>query len=545
MLDLHQRQIVDLQERVSVLERTPVGERPAGGGLDLVPLIVKAVGAVARAAADAGGDSAGERPVRRSLADTLQAAQAVTEKAPRRGALAEWLAQQQAAAVPVPAPSGLSGEHEHVHRRLTPGEAATVPPLFPIAEPEPAAPYAGRTAPRRTLPPETPVRLWNRDHTDHLDVIGRAVRGVENTQVRIRNNQTDIVRAWLAPLVESDECGPVYVAWMDREWSLAGYSFSDNSTGVLDLLPLPKPPRVDQVLGRAPYAGPWPHLAKGDRIGVEHPDGTITTHEFSGDPANPVADEPNPALSRRIEAMRQAAQSVLNDAPEPEAYTIPDHLGTVPEYGEPVGTVTSGLIRTEPFHPDGDRAARGDGWPTPTEFNDKYFRRTPVPPADGSLPNPLPPSPEMELTNDYAEPDVDEVLPMPGGPNDKLAQANRPAIRFHTADGGESASTTNITEHELDHLTGGRYVYVRFDSPNAQLFLRHRELAGQTIRADWAGRTWTVISGTPHSTGDTSITLGPLPGEPGAPDAPKLDPLADLMTRADEIHDAVADEDDQ
>lgn len=277
--------------------------------------------------------------------------------------------------------------------------AHTAAPLFPIAEPEPAAPYAGRTAPRRTLPPEAPVRLWNREHTDHLDVIGRAVPGGEHAIcVRIREDQADDARLWIAERFEADES--VFVAWMDREWELGQYLAGGRRPGLLLTLgPIPKPPRVDQVLGRpstdqllarlnagqtlaeaaraktdvpegAPYAGPWPHLAKGDRIGVEHADGTITTHEFSGDHEHPVADEPDRAGRwRAVETMgRQFAERFYREPePAPEAYTMPDGvgLGTVPEYGQPVDT---------------------------------------------SCP----------------EHGVDCVLPMPGGPNDRLTQAARP-----------------------------------------------------------------------------------------------------------------------
>lgn len=285
-------------------------------------------------------------------------------------------------------------------------------PLFPIGKTVPGAPYAGRTAPRRTLPPEAPVRLWNRDYTDKLDVIGRAVPGDgtgPGVSLRVRDKDSAAALGWLAATYQH---GGAFVAWMEREWTLADWFHRSGAEVTLDLLPIPKPPRVDEVLGRvpgaggggphdpapvniapgdlaidlgparpkitvgpgtggtapatgpggqpgggagprieptlgivdgAPYAGPWPHLQAGDRIGVEHADGTITTHEFSGDHEHPVADEPDRAGRwRAVETMgRQFAERFYREPePAPEAYTMPDGvgLGTVPEYGKPVDT---------------------------------------------------------------------------------------------------------------------------------------------------------------------------------------------------------------
>ena len=421
-----------------------------------------------------------------------------------RAALGDWLEGRPLVADGAPL---LVGRDFSVGDRVRGEERA---PLFPIAEPEPAAPYAGRTALRRTYP-EAPVRLWNAEHTDHLDVTARAdsgrtsVRGAR--RLRVADKHADVARAWLTGSVDIDE--NVFVVWLDREWTLAAWSFGDHAT--LDLLPLPKPPRVDQLLGRpsvheqllarlndgqtlaeatavdlgparpkvtppegAPYAGPFPDLAKGDRIGVEHPDGTITTHEFSGDPAHPVAGDPAANLGTKLSTMRAALSESLELDDPPEAYTVPDFLG--------------------------------------------------------SLPNPLPPSPEMELTNDYAEPvgtvtsglkcskcnrakllghddgqiadhayncqqrDVDEVLPMPGGPNDRLSQAS-----------------------------------TRCGDADPETGVQCMRPAGHNLRSGGA---------TPHR----SPGGGLLWGDPVVP-ATKRSGYGDLYARLPYLHDAVAEED--
>lgn len=558
-LDLIRRQIVDLQERTTALEKTPPSQRPDGALEGLVAAALKAITSTVRTAAEAkaarpeAADTPVPEPTRPAVRDAVQRA-------------ADSVARAKAAAAP----------------------------LFPIAEPEPAAPFAGRTGPRRTLPPEAPVRLWNREHTDHLDVIGRAVPGDgtgPGVSLRVRDKDSAAALGWLAATYQH---GGAFVAWMEREWTLADWFHRSGAEVTLDLLPLPKPPRVDEVLGRAPYAGPFPHLAKGDRIGVEHADGTITTHEFSGDHEHPVADEPDRAGRwRAVETMgRQFAERFYREPePAPEAYTMPDGvgLGTVPEYGKPVGTAHANIINTapvdlddprvraqwegihtEPFHPDGDRAARGDGWPTPTEFADKYFRRTPVLPDDGSIPNPLPPSPEMELTNDYPEPDVDEVLPMPGGPNDKLAQglarnprfarmsaaeavayrtertaAGGPSISFHYPDGARASADTTSTE--LD--SPGAHVQIA--DPYVKAWLRAHIDHGD-LRADWNGTTWTVTGMAWPFDDVTAVALMPL-DEPARPTIPRHpaqaapDALtggyASLYARLPYLHDAVAEED--
>lgn len=368
-LAAQQQQIVDAQQRLTALE---AGRGPQAGG-DLLGLFTTAMSVASRFA--------------RTAAEAHATQEKPAEEPPRRERRAGGLAAKLA--------------------ELREDRPAEQPPRslsFPVEDrsggfyTDPAATYAGRTAPRRTLPPETPVRLWNAEHTDHHDAVGRAVAGVENTQVRIRPSQAEDTLAWLVPLIEPDDCGPVYVAWMDREWTLAGYSTSPLDLTV-ELLPIPKPPRVDEVLGRAdramkdeiadfastyggkttptasaPYAGPFPDLAKGDRIGVEHDDGTITVHEFSGDPAHPVAGDSAAQLGAKLSAMRGALSAALDLDKAPEEYKLPDGvgLGTVPEYS--------------------DGACMG---------------HCPAPPPHGT--------------------DVDEVLPMPGGPNDRLSHGAQAA----------------------------------------------------------------------------------------------------------------------
>ncbi|TWS23185.1 hypothetical protein FK268_12765 [Tsukamurella sputi] len=544
-LAAHQQQIADAQQRLTALE----AGRGAQAGGDLLGLLTTALGVASR------------------FARTAAEAQAVQEKPveePRRrerraGGLAARLAELREEA------ARAASEDEHRDHMRTP--ATNGGPLFPIEDrsgfrTDPAATYAGQTAPRRTLPPEAPVRLWNREHTDHLDVIGRAVPGGEHAIcVRIREDQADDARLWIAERFEADES--VFVAWMDREWELGQYLAGGRRPGLLLTLdPIPKPPRVDEVLGKgvnkiqvnaeSPYAGPFPNLAKGDRIGVEHPDtGEVTTHEFSGNPAQPVADEPDHAGRwRAVETMGRALAAateppcafphpdrlLLCDRPEGHQgphnavdkahsggrviiWTDRAELGTAgPGSGEPVGTVTSGLIHATP---ENLCSAEHDGFVccmTADHTGDHV--------ATG---------PDTVYATWPAEPDVDEVLPMPGGPNDRLSQAARPSIRFHVADGG-SAETTNVTETHIG--ADGLFALVRFADANAQLFLRHRR---DTIRATWNGRDWTVRDIDLHSTRDTTVHLGPLPGEPGAPDT-KTPAYADLYARLPYLHDATAEE---
>ncbi|MGC5027425.1 hypothetical protein ACLQ3K_21975 [Tsukamurella sp. DT100] len=372
-------------------------------------------------------------------------------------------------------PVGHDGDHQP--------SAHTAAPLFPIAEPEPAAPFAGRTAPRRTLPPEAPVRLWNREHTDKLDVIGRAVRGEAGTRVQVRAAQVDTAYAWLTPHFEPDDGGAtVFVAWMDREWSLAGYSYDhDRRELVLMLGAIPKPPRVDEVLGRAPYAGPFPHLAKGDRIGVEHPDGTITTHEFSGDPANP-----NTRRDALAQATRDSADEVCA-ARSGEGLTCegkPDHRGA--HYATDHETSGGRIV----VWGAGQRAIDA----------------------------------------------IDEVLPMPGGPNDKLSQADRvayrtartaaggPSISFYLPDGARASADTTST------MRDGRGVHVQIADPYVKAWLREHIDHG-SLRADWNGTTWNVTGVAWPFDDVTAVALMP----PG--------PYADLYARLPYLHDAVAEED--
>lgn len=301
--------LLDLQRRVAALEAAPPGGgRPDDAGVDLLGLAVKAVTALVKAAAD-----------------TKQ--------------------QQQH---PTGADGGAGGSASRVRAAVAAAERATA-----------ATADLRRTAARRPHP-AAPVRLWNAEHTDHLDITGRAASGgVGGVQrIRIADKHAGVARAWLTGSVATDE--NVFVAWMDREWTLDAWSFGPGGN-TLDLLPIPKPPRVDQVLGREPYAGPFPDLQAGDRIGVEHPDtGEVTTHEFSGDPTQPVAAQTD-AVARAAEginAIRSNLRAVFPDLPSaepdvdaaPEAYTLPDGigLGTVPEYSQPVGTVTSGLIHATP-----------------------------------------------------------------------------------------------------------------------------------------------------------------------------------------------------
>ncbi|KXP00877.1 zinc finger-like domain-containing protein [Tsukamurella pseudospumae] len=455
-----------------------------------------------------------------------------------RAALGDWLQGR---------PLVADGAPLLVGRDFTVGDRK---PLFPIDEPAPAAPYAGRTAPRRTAPPEAPVRLWNREHTDHLDVIGWAHRTrsfndssdqirtdtFDSVRIRLADKHADIARVWLtAQDYLEDGGGQVFVAWLDREWTLAGYSFGDRSA-TIDVLPLPKPPRVDEVLGRPPFSGettfsgktaPWPHLAKGDRIGVEHPDGTITTHEFSGDPAHPVAGDSAAHLGAKLSTMRGALSAALDETPK--EYKLPDGvgLGTVPEYGQPArenDRCTSSFgghrcIKT--LGHDAPHAVAGPGrgaWKVPEDATPDgsggggVAFTGPVGTVTSGLIYARPePTTRRDALAHATRESVDEVLPMPGGPNDRLAHGARPAIRFHTANAG--TGTRNITDTHIG--ADGLFAMVRFDDANAQLFLRHRQ---DTIRATWNGRDWTVRDYELHSTRDTTVHLGPLPGDPGAPD---------------------------
>lgn len=406
-------------------------------------------------------------------------------------------------------PVGHDGDHQP--------SAHTAAPLFPITEPEPAAPYAGRTAPRRTLPPEAPVRLWNREHTDHLDVIGRAdsgrtsVRGAR--RIRLAGRHAGVARAWLAGDVDTD--GHVFVVWLDREWTLAGYGSDGSRLLTLDLLPIPKPPRVDEVLGHepgakavSPYTDLGQVLTKGERFAVEWPDGTSRTYTYSGDPANPVADEPDRAgrFSRKVEAMGRAMAAateppcafphpdriLLCDRPEGHQgphnavdkahsggrviiWTDRAELGTAgPGSGEPVGTVTSGLIHATPEPCGSECEGYTCAKPSGHVGNHTTGGRT------------------------WADvPDVDEVLPMPGSPNDKLAQA---------ADG-------RSRRHEL------------VDQHGACGALNANRVLFCTMHAGHVGPH------VAHDSRDTRVATWPA-GH-----------LADLYARLPYLHDAVAEED--
>lgn len=446
LLDLHQRQIVDLQERVSAVERAPAGERPSGGGLDLVPLVVKLAGAVARAAADAGGQrDAGERRASgRSLADALHAAQAAADDAPKPGWLAEWLAAHRAE--PVPAPAEFAGgrhaaEPEHVHVALPPKVAATIPQQHENAE-------------QRTESNPNAVSVWNRPCTEHVDAqASQLTAGTDVRRLRVRHSDRAAVQEFLR-----DHDGDLLVRWRRKTYRLRSASAP---RGHLDLeiepepqglrhIEFPKPPRVDEVLGRetqedrkqlrrdfaasrpghvtactecggapgevhpawcsyaavirkpgaktvSPYTDLGQVLTKGERFAVEWPDGTSRTYTYSGDPANPVAEpDPHKAMERNIRALYNIRDDIA--APAPEAYTMPDGvgLGTVPEYGQPAGTVTSGLIHATP---ETLCSAEHDGFVccmTADHTGDHV--------ATG---------PDIVYATWPADPDVDEVLPMP------------------------------------------------------------------------------------------------------------------------------------
>lgn len=481
-LAAQQQQIADAQQRLTALE---AGRGPAAGG-DLLGLLTTAAGIASRFA--------------RTAAEAHAEQEKPAEEPPRRerpaGGLAAKLAELRADAARV---AGEVAEERRDHAHTPPDGAPLVvdrdfavgdrvrgedrAPVFPIEDR--SGFHTDQVAESRTAPlPEAPVRLWNREHTDHHDAVGRAhgtsspARGGIITHVAIGGAQADTARVWLHGHALITDGGTAYVAWMDREWTLHGYSTSPWAGLVLDLLPLPKPPRVDEVLGRPPFSGkttfsgktapragaPYAtpiDLAEGDRIGVEHPDtGKITIHEFSGDPAHPVADEPDPhkAMKRNVRALYNIRDDIAG--PAPEAYKLPDGvgLGTVPEYGQParendrctssfgghrciktlghdaphavagpgrgawkvpedatpdgsggggvaftgpIGTVTSGLIHA-------DRAGADAPECTCLVDDDGYHAR------------------DCHITLTAVRrpaPDVDEVLPMPGGPNDRLAQA--------------------------------------------------------------------------------------------------------------------------
>lgn len=472
-LDLIRRQIVDLQERVTTLENTPSSQRADGALEGLLTAGLKAITSTVRTAAEAKAarttepDDTPTVPTRPTVRDAVQRA-------------AASVARAQAAAAP----------------------------LFPIAEPEPAAPFAGRTAPRRTYP-EAPVRLWNRDHTDHLDVVGRAhgtSTGVGGTRahVAIRPHQAETACAWLDSLTEPDDGGPAYVVWMDREWTLAGYSTGTWAGLVLDLLPIPKPPRVDQLLGRlnagqtlaeasrpkttppagAPYAGPFPDLQAGDKIGVEHPDGTITTHEFSGDPEHPVAGDPAAVTSGLKCSKCNRAKLIGHDDGQ-----IADHAYNCPQPAP---------------EPDAVECC---------ERGDEGFHAPDCPVTRAALGRPAP--------------DVDEVLPMPGSPNDKLAQAVTPTkIVFSSA-----GSLKNHTADAHDATVDGNRLAVEIRDEWVAHWLMNGGVPTSAISANWDGRTWTLDHLRLAGRGVVRAKLTLLPA------------YGDLYARLDHIHDATAEED--
>lgn len=369
-------------------------------------------------------------------------------------------------------------------------------PLFPIEgrsgfHTDQVATYAGRTAPRRTRPPEVPIRLWNAAYTAHHDTVGRADDEGPNVW-RVRPEKAEAARAWIQDQRDAygDEAN-LHVAVLDRVWSVRGWSFWDHTGLILRLEPLPKPPRVDEALGRrparhagppnvvgapahpktappadAPYAGPFPPLVKGDRIGVEHPDtGEVTTHEFSGDPANLVADEKGRltrmagAVDKMRAALREDFPDVNYTAPAPEAYKLPDGvgLGTVPEYGEPVadekptalfqpkaqpefvGTVTSGLIHATP---ERHCSVEHDGFVCCM--------------TAGHTGDHVATGPDTVYATWAPEPDVDEVVPMPGGPNDRLSHATIPRHPDQAAPGALHFQTGKP-------FTGYADLYARLD----------------------------------------------------------------------------------
>ena len=432
-LDLIRRQIVDLQERTTALEKTPPGQRPDGALEGLLAAGLKAVAGTVRSAAEA------------KAARTAEPAD--TPTAPTRPAVRD--AVQRAAA------------------SVARAQAAAAP-LFPITEPEPAASYAGRTAPRRTLPPEAPVRLWNAEHTDHLDLIGRACEPErEGTHVRIRIAQSETALVWLHGHALITDGGTAYVAWMDREWTLQGYSSTTNTGLVLDLLPIPKPPRVDQVLGRE---------TQEDRkqlrrdFAASRPGHVTGCVECGGAPG-----EVHPAWCRMAAVIGQPEEPGGGSGPriEPTLGIVDDADGEPRTY---VGTVTSGLVYARP---------------EPTTRRDALAQAT--------------------------HESVDEVLAVKG---------DRPFVRFHTADGTQARAYVDYSNRNGDSA------YVEFNDDHVAHWLFDR--GHETIRADWDDRTWTVTS---CGTGPNYryAQLGPLPGEPGAPDHPlDLDHVADAAGTTDE-----------
>lgn len=408
-LDLIRRQIVDLQERTTALEKTPPSQRPDGALEGLLAAGLKAVAGTVRTAAEAKAARTAEpseppapEPTRPAVRDAVQRA-------------AASVARAQAAAAP----------------------------LFPITEPEPAAPFAGRTAPRRTLPPEAPVRLWNAEHTEHVDATAVSTMTPGVTRLLVTRGAEDALM-WLRELD-----GGTFAAWLDREWAVAAWTHTPRLRSgdlTLDLLPLPKPPRVDEVLGREPL-----NIAE-VRAGAEAMRATPPKTRCPGC-TNPTEHGHYPWCAQ--------AHPLSEALEQPEAYTMPDGvgLGTVPEYSEPVGTAHANIINTAPV--------------------DLY---------DGSMP-PMPGSSGLTPAGARA---IDEVLPMPGGPNDKLAQA--------------------VTRCGEVHFTG-----VRCMRP-----------AGHNLRSGGA---------TPHR----SPGGGLLWGDPVVP-ATKRSGYGDLYARLPYLHDAVAEE---
>ena len=388
-LDLIRRQIVDLQERTTALEKTPPSQRPDGALEGLLAAGLKAVAGTVRTAAEAKAartaeptDAPAPEPTRPAVRDAVQRAR-------------DTVARAQAAAAP----------------------------LFPITEPEPAAPFAGRTAPRRTLPPEAPVRLWNPDHTDYLDATARSTMTPGVTRLLVTRGAEDALM-WLRELD-----GGTFAAWLDREWVVAAWTHTPRLRSgelTLDLLPMPKPPRVDEVLGREPL-----NIAE-VRAGAEAMRATPPKTRCPGC-TNPTEHGHYPWCAQ--------AHPLSEALEQPEAYTLPDGvgLGTVPEYGKPVGTVTSGLIHAEPEHVRySDGACMGD---------------CPAPPPHGT--------------------DVDEVLPMPGGPNDRLRQAMKGACAGDPDAARDALSIINqqraalgLDQDNTIEVTTGGYadLYARLDA---------------------------------------------------------------------------------
>lgn len=374
-LDLMQRQIVDLQERMTAVEQTPAESRSASGGLDLLPMVVKMVGAVARAASDAGEVDAGERPVRRSLTDALQAAQAAKAKAPKRGAFAEWLAAQQAAAEPVAAAPQFTGrhaaeDHEHVHVALPPEVAATIPQQHE------------NTTQRAELNPNL-VSLWNAACTEHVDAqASQMSAGTDVRRLRVRHSDRGVVQEFLR-----DHDGDLHVRWRGASYRLRSVSAP---RGHLDLeiepeldeprhIELPKP---WEAIGRAMASATEPPCS------FPHPDRLLLCDRPEGHqgPHN-AADTAH--SSGRIIIWSDHAE--LGSA-GPGTGSTPPSTGTGGQPGGPVGTVTSGLKCSKCYrakllgHDDGQIADHAYNCPRPA-----------------------------------SAPDVDEVLPMPVNPARRAA----------------------------------------------------------------------------------------------------------------------------